>query len=590
MARPLVRAVFGALILATFAAFFVAQQLKSEFPLVLRFAAVPGDFSPNRDGFRDFTFVGFDLSEPAEVKFSVVDSNGNEVRTFVDGKRLAGDRKYRYIWRGRDNEGRRVPDGSYRMRLIRTDEGRVINSLKDVVLDTKPPRVRLVSARPGVIAPGVRGAQGPVRLSYRGPKNDSPEMRIFRTDEGPPRVVARFRGDDRKGATWYGTTRGKPAADGDYAFTVTVRDKAGNRAVAPREIPTRGAAAPGTGVSVRRLTLTGPLGVVPAGSLARLSAGPARRRFRFAVYRLGARRPLWSGVRTGGPFRVRIPSSARTGAYLVSARAGSSRAVWPLAVQRGAPSPRRPLVVLPAITWQGSNPVDDDLDGFADTLADSRSVGLARPFAKGRLPAGFRGRVEPMLRFLDRRRLAYDLTTDLAQARGQGPALARSAGVVFPGSERWLPKQLQDGLGAYLRHAGKLASFGDDSFKRSVRLEAGSLRDPGAPAARNALGEATSVERGAAAPLLVEQDRLGLFGGDSVVGEFTLFERSRGLRADNRLLTSAGRKAGERDLVAYRLGKGTVFRSGTPQWASRLGADPAVADATIGLWRLLSRG
>ena len=278
MARPLVRAVFAALVLATFAAFFVAQQLKGEFPLVIRFAAVPGDFSPNGDGFRDFTFVGFDLSRTAEVKFSLLDSEGREVRTFVDGKRLAGDRKYRYIWRGRDNEGRRVPDGSYRMRLIRTDEGRVINSLKDVVVDTRPPRVRIVSARPNVISPGVPGRQGPVRISYRGPRNEAPEFRIFRTDDGPPRVVARFRGDKHKGATWHGTTRGRLAADGDYTFTVTVRDKAGNESVAPREIPTRTSARAGTGVSVRRLTLAGPLGVVRAGSLARLRAGPARRR------------------------------------------------------------------------------------------------------------------------------------------------------------------------------------------------------------------------------------------------------------------------------------------------------------------------
>src|SRR3954467_11953207 len=98
MARPLVRAVFAALVFATFAAFFVAQQLKSEFPLVIRFAAIPGDFSPNGDGASDFTFVGFDLSRPAEVRFSIVDSEGREVRTFVDGKHLAGDRKYRYLW------------------------------------------------------------------------------------------------------------------------------------------------------------------------------------------------------------------------------------------------------------------------------------------------------------------------------------------------------------------------------------------------------------------------------------------------------------------------------------------------------------
>src|SRR3954447_3294433 len=375
MPRPLVRAVFAALVFATFAAFFVAQQLKSEFPLVIRFAATPGDFSPNGDGFRDFTFVGFDLSRPAKVKFSVLDSEGREVRTFVDGRQLAGDRKYRYLWKGRDDHGNRVPDGSYRMRVIRADEGRVINSLKDVVVDTRPPRVRLVSARPNVISPGVPGQQGPVRIRYRGPTNQAPEFRVFRTDGGPTRVVARFRGDKHRGATWYGSTRGRLAADGDYAFTVTVRDKAGNQTVAPRDIPTRASARAGTGVSVRRLTLAGPLGVVRAGSLVRLSAGPARRGLRFAVSRLGSRRPVRRGARAGGPFRVRIPRGARTGLYTVAVRTGGRRAVWPLAVVGARRSRgRRPLVVLPSITWQGHNPVDDDFDGFADTLDNARAV------------------------------------------------------------------------------------------------------------------------------------------------------------------------------------------------------------------------
>ena len=39
MTRPLVRAVFALLVVATIAAFLVTQQLKSEFPLVVRFAA-----------------------------------------------------------------------------------------------------------------------------------------------------------------------------------------------------------------------------------------------------------------------------------------------------------------------------------------------------------------------------------------------------------------------------------------------------------------------------------------------------------------------------------------------------------------------
>ena len=236
MASPLVRATFALIVAATIAAFFVTQQLKGEFPLVLRFAASPNSLSPNGDGVRDETLVGFDLSEPAKVTFSVVDSEGQEVRTLVDDRQLKGDVKHRYYWNGRDDDGKRVPDGTYHLRVIRRDEGRVINSIKTIRVDTERPRVRIISARPGVIAPGDRRTR--VRIRYDGPRNGAPEFRIFRTDEGPPRVVARFRGNDRREAIWHGSVRGRPAVDGDYAFTVTVRDKAGNLSVAPTESPT----------------------------------------------------------------------------------------------------------------------------------------------------------------------------------------------------------------------------------------------------------------------------------------------------------------------------------------------------------------
>ena len=118
MSRPLVRAVFAALVVATIA-FFATQLLKSEFPLVIRFATKPAHFSPNGDDYRDETRVGFDLSEPAEVTFSVVDSEGNEVRRIVDERMLAGDAKHRFDWDGRDDDGNVVPDGTYRMRVVR---------------------------------------------------------------------------------------------------------------------------------------------------------------------------------------------------------------------------------------------------------------------------------------------------------------------------------------------------------------------------------------------------------------------------------------------------------------------------------------
>jgi hypothetical protein len=586
MASPPVRAAFAAIVLATIVAFFVTQQLKGEFPLVLRFATTPDAISPNGDGFRDASSIGFDLSRKAKVSFLVIDSEGRDVRKFVNDRDLPGDSKYRYFWNGRDNQGRRVRDGDYRLQVVARDEGRVINSIKTIRVDTKPPKVRLVSARPGVIAPGDPGQRPRVVVRYRGPRNQAPEFRIFRTDAGAPRVVARFRGDNKRRAIWRGSIRGHPAADGDYAFTVTVRDKAGNLTVAPTEIPTARIARPGTGVAVRHLTLRGPVTTVRSGTVAGLEVGPYPHRFRYSLTRLGSRRAVKKGKRLAGRFHVGIPSSSRTGVYLVRVMSGSRVATWPLAVEgrsRGA-GKRRPLVVLPLITWQGVNPVDDDLNGFADTLLSSRSVGLARAFDNGGPPPRFTSETEPLLRFLDREKLPYDLTTDVSLARGRTLPHA----VVLAGSARWLPTGLSDRLRRQVRAGGRLASFGGDALRRSVRLTSSALRDPTTAAHQNALGERTRLARGSPAPLSVEQDDLGLFGSGEV-GQFSIFDLSTGLPRGSRRLDAAGRGPGEPAFVAYRLGRGTVIRVGSPQWGRQL-SDAHVADVTKRIWTELQRG
>jgi hypothetical protein len=603
MARPVVRAVFALLVVATIAAFFVTQQLKSEFPLVIRFSAKPKHFSPNADRYRDVTRVGFDLSEPARVTFSIMDGEGNEVRRLADDRELAGDAKHRFRWDGRDDDGLPVPDGVYRMRVVRRDEGRVIDSSKRIRVDREPPRVRIVSAEPGVIAPGEPGQEPEVTIRYEGPWNSAPEFRVFRTDDAAePHVVRRFRGDGRvgvwRGEVATGPEETGPAPDGDYAFTVSVRDRAGNLAVAPAPIPTPRLARPGTGASVRSFTLRGPLEAVPAGSVATLEVGPFDRSIDFVVSRLGDPKPIRRGERIGGRFRVGIPSKTQTGVYLVRVRAGRHRAVWPLAVaglpqSKRAAERARPLVVLPALSWQGLNAVDDDFDGFADSFPSARSVSLLRPFAGGRLPPRFASEVAPLLLYLDREGLAYDLTTDLSLARGEGPALGNAPGVAFAGSALWLPEPLLRRLRDETADGLRVASFGADAFARTVRVRDDRLVDPRKRRV-NAFGERTAPLRTSSAPLTVFEDGLGLFEGlDTFIGDFTLFEQSRGLPTGARLIASAGRDPNEPAFVAFGLGGGIVIRAGTPQWAGQL-EESALSDevpaVTRRIWRLLGQG
>jgi hypothetical protein len=427
---------------------------------------------------------------------------------------------------------------------------------------------------------------------------------------------------------------GDYAVDGDYALQVRVRDKAGNEALAPPGTPSAKTALPATGVAVRRLTLEGPGGVVPAGSLAKLRVGPGPRRFDWELVRLGSGKVLKQGTRRGGPLRVRLPDDARSGVYVVrvrtrgsvesppadaqsaepaavrrapDARRRGSRsgpayvASWPLVVAglppKGVPADRpRPLVVLPAISWQGVNPFDSDLDGFADTLGDSGSIPAERPYAGGRLPTGLVRQSAPLLRFLDRARLAYDLTTDLSLARGEGPALGNAPGVAVGGSAIWLPRGLRDRLLGEVTEEGKaVAVFGGESLRRSVALTGDRLRFPSPPRPDDLFGERFRSERvDPPAPLSVEEDRLRLFASvDSLFGEFSLIERSMSLPDDARLLSAAGRDPGQPAFVGYRLGKGgTVIRVGSPQWTRQLderALDVEVPRVTRRIWQLLGR-
>ena len=146
----------------------------------------------------------------------------------------------------------------------------------------------------------------------------------------------------------------------------------------------------------------------------------------------------------------------------------------------------------------------------------------------------------------------------------------------FAGSELWLPDELLRRLRDYAADGGRVAVFGADSFKRAVTLRGEVLSDPSPPGRENALGERTerrAHERGAAHAS--SRTSLGLFEGVSgFVGEFTVFEPSRGLPAvaragsARRAAIPASRRS-SRSASAAASCCGPARRSGRASWRSR---------------------
>jgi hypothetical protein len=281
---------------------------------------------------------------------------------------------------------------------------------------------------------------------------------------------------------------------------------------------------------------------------------------------------------------VGIPRSL-SGLALLALRVGDHHYTVPFAVR-----PRRRhrvLVVLPTLTWQALNPVEQDGDGFPDVLPLDRQVGLRRPLAADGLPRGF-GETAALLRFLGREGLRYDVATDEAVLRGGSRSLNRYRGVLLAGPERFAPAALVGLFRSYAGRAG-LAWTGTGGFSRRIEL-AGARLARGQPAGSAAeLGERVRLERGERA-ITVLGDRIDFFRGvGGAFGPYPALEPSLRLPPGARLLASAGAEPRRPALVVYRLSHGFVARIGVAGFGRSLATSADAGRIMRRLWALLSR-
>ncbi len=589
--------------LATLGAFLIASRLKAQ-PAELKGVQRVKYFSPNGDGRRDVEPIVFraDLDN-ASAAVDVVDADGVRVRRIASGLRIRRDRPVRVEWDGLEDDGRRAPDGAYRIRVTLGGDGRSILAPKPFNLDTRPPSpAALVRKRDVVVAPG-----RPVRFRVRGAGSSRPvAYRVVRTDVSPRQVVRRFSGPKAaQTGAWDGRTdAGGPAPPGTYLVAVVARDKAGNEAVGPPPGAQVGAIGGRPGFTVRSLAVQPPVRAVAAGAITAFRVDARGRRYSWSVRRLGSGTTLAASRRPkrSTTLLVRAPRKG-SGVYLLEVRSHGSQTRVPFAVQGRGRS--RLAVVLPMVTWLGLDPVQDSAsaDGLPDVLSTGQPVPYPRLFGyPGGLPAGFASDVAPLLVWLDRQKLRYDLTTDLALALSDAPAPGERAGLLFAGSPEYVSATLSRRLRRFVAAGGRVALFGSPALRAGVTVADRRLTRPTAVGDLDAFGGRFTRPRAVsgAPPLsvLAEAKGSGLLQGFSGslrgvrrVDELAAPGPGRIIAAVGQPLSAAEAAKAESDNVAPRpelpafsaasQGKGLVVRVGVQGWVARLGAgDPAVEQLT----------
>ncbi len=266
-----------------------------------------------------------------------------------------------------------------------------------------------------------------------------------------------------------------------------------------------------------------------------------------------------------------------SGLHILELRTAQHRAQSAILTQGAAR--QRVLIVVPQASIIGAAQVDDNGDGAPDTLDRGVSVETARVPVDPLLSADLTDRVAPLLRALDRRGRRYDLTTDLALARGQGAPLRGHSGVILAGTTRYLDRRLQTQLVAWVRRGGRLWVAEPGSLLlRSITTTPTQATRPTQPARLDPFGfELGEPLRVRGVSLLSDPLRLWRGTDGRLDGPFDVEPIVRlpsGAVRRTVATTPDGRQV---VYAAAGLGRGLVIRSGVPELGAALCVMPTRA-------------
>lgn len=292
----------AALLVATGLSTLYVESLKLE-PSPIRGTRVTKVFSPVCHCGSSRARFTFRVGKPDAVDVSIVDAAGRDVRDLVVNRTLTRA-PVAFVWNGRDNDGAIVRDGLYRPRVRLDLLEKTFVLPNQIEVDTKPPRVTIVSVTPRVISPDGDRRADRVDVTFRVDQKAQASLLVA----GVQRVLGRPR--RLKGVLrWYGAIDGRPLRAGTFALTVSAVDVAGNRSR-----PTAAGA-----VRIRYVELgKDAFRVHPGGRLVVPVSTDARR----VSWRLASRH----GSAAPPVLRLRAPASPGTYALYVIVRGHAARA------------------------------------------------------------------------------------------------------------------------------------------------------------------------------------------------------------------------------------------------------------------------
>ena len=589
---------FVVVILATAGSFALAQRLKRAPTIVYEVHKI-ALFSPKVEGPAQRARFSFRLRvKQDEVTLLVTNLAGEQIRTIKEDIPVTYGATIRSSWDGADDAGRSVPDGQYRIQVVLQEAGRAVQLPFTLEKDTTPPRPKLLSIGPEKtgdrprpeLLPRADGKPAVVRYRAVG---RSRKITVFRTDLVRPRAVLEVPITDDSGKwEWDGTVDGRPVASGTYLVAVSAKDLVGNEGwsmgsadpVAPfgEDLQGRG------GITVRYLAAQSPQSAIPAGERAEIGVISVGKEYDWTLRRVGETRPRARGESRKPLLRPKVPNGP-SGLHIFELRT-KGRVSQSTVLTQGS-KPQKVLVVVPQTSLVGAMQVDDDGDGAPDTLDRGVSVQTARVPVSPELQPDMADHIAPLLVALDRKERRYDLTTDLALARDQGPGLKGHDGIVLAGTAKYVDRKLQQQLVTWVRRGGRLWITEPDSLRRSVLVGPTAATRPTQPTRLDPFGfelgplqGVSSVQQSAAnSGLLKGTD--GRFEGPLQVEPVLRIPSGAARLAE---ATTPG--GGQPVLVAVRFGRGAVIRSGIQGLGASATRDPDAREFLRQVWAFLRDG